>query len=236
MSNARKMILIDLARHSEAPPAPVLRRSGLRRAYEYEMAVRRGDPNAESTGRAALRALVDAFLRDRRRNADLFEQAHRVGAEVQARHGCSWTYDPDEAEYELMCPVYALHRPVAHSLEMTLETSCSICGAGALQCLHVPGQEYDGTECRSEVRRILPLGAVALTADPDFLYTWHQPETVPAAKLVADRVIRRPGDPAWCRHCDECQGRPSDGDLDPVRRWRDWVNAAKEDGRLDGAV
>jgi hypothetical protein len=222
------MVLIDLARHLEAPPAPVLRRRGLRAAYEYRMAVRSGVDDAESTGRAALRDLVDAFLRDRRANADLFERAHRVGAEVESRHGCAWTYSSGEAEYELMCPVYALHRPFAHSLEMTLETSCSICGAGALRCLHVPGHEYGGDECRLIVERILPLGAVALTADPDFLYTWHQPETVPAAKLVADRVIRRPGDRAWCRHCDECAGEPSDGDLDPVRRWRDQVEAARD--------
>jgi hypothetical protein len=106
---------------------------------------------------------------------------------------------------------------------MTVTTRCSICGAGELECDHLPGETYDGEECLSVVESIGPLGHVAFTANPDFTYTWYRDQEVSTADIVADGTVGAAGDPATCSHCQECAGLndPSAGDLDPVGRWEE---------------
>lgn len=208
--------LIDLRWHGRDLPPNTLRRQGLRGAVRCEVGLRAGDREAEKQGRAALRALVDGFLRDRVANADLFVRAHTLGRTLSESVGCRWK--PGEDAYTLECPIYALHRPSAHSLAMTVTTACSICRAGALACEHVPGAEYAGQECFLQVTGIARFGHVAITADPDFIYTWHQPNSIPTETLIADGTIQATADAAFCTHCQECPGKPSQGDLDPVTR------------------
>jgi hypothetical protein len=211
------MRLIDLRWHGRELPPDVLRRQGLQGALRSEVGLRAGDRrDAEKQGRAALRALADAFLSDREANVDLFRRAHQLGRTLSESVGCPCT--PGKNEYTLECPIYGLHRLFAHSLAMTITTACSICGGGALACLHVPGEQYDGRRCVQEVTGIARLGHVAMTANPDFIYTWHQPNSVKTETLIADGTIAATGDPAYCTHCQECSGEPSEGDLDPVTR------------------
>ena len=103
---------------------------------------------------------------------------------------------------------------------MTQTCDCSICGRGDFECNHVPGRVYDGERCTSVVQSISHIGHVALTADPDFLYTWHQPQQVSAESLIERGIIRSAGDPAYCVHCQGCSGYPSQDELDPASRLR----------------
>lgn len=217
MSKTMPLILIDLEWHGRELPPKILRRQGLRGAFRCRTGFEIGHPDAETDGRRALRSLVDAFLQDRVTNADLFERAHELGRLLNGTMGCFWT--PGEENYTLQCPIFALHRGAAHSLAMTLTTACSICGAGSLECEHVPGWEYDGVPCFSRVVEIASFGHIALTPDPDFTYTWHQPQTAATGQLIAEGIIRRVGDRAECTHCSECVGRPTPDELDPVSRF-----------------
>jgi hypothetical protein len=224
-SNSMTMTLIDLHWHGRELPPHILRERGLRAAAVCEGGLAIGRSDAEKLGRTALRALVDAFLGDRVSNADLFTRAHRLGRRLSEAVHCQWT-SGDEI-YTLDCPIYGLHRPFAHSLAMTVTTECSICGAGALQCAHVPGEEYEGESCFSKVTGIGALGHVALTADPDFIYTWHQRQSVATSAIIADGTIKRAGDVAFCTHCQDCDGLPREGDLDPVGRLERLIASAQ---------
>jgi hypothetical protein len=197
----------------------LLRRRGLRRALAAEIALTRGSEDGAEEARAAIGDLVEAFLHDRRANADLYARAHRLGALLSRSEGCRWKSGSEC--YTLACPIYALHRPVAHSVAMTVATHCSICGAAALQCEHIPGEPYDGQRCYAVVDEICSVGHIAITADPGFLYTWNQTQQQSTARLIQDGIIKRSGDPAWCTHCQDCPGAwgPTDGDLDPVSRF-----------------
>lgn len=229
------MTLIDLEWHGRELPPTVLRREGLRAAAEVEAGLEAGHPEAERVGRDALRALVDAFLGDRQANADLFERAHELGRRLCKTVDCRWK--PGEDAYRLKCPIYALHRPVAHSIAMTITTECSICGSEALSCEHVPGEEYDGEWCVSNVTGISPLGHIAWTAKPDFVYTWHQPQEVLTERLIRDGIIQKAGDDAFCTHCADCDGAPSEGDLDPVTRFEQLAAKPRQEphqGGLEG--
>jgi hypothetical protein len=204
----------------------LLRRRGLRGAHDAEFGLRLGDSEAVEQGRAALGDLVNAFLHDRRGNAALFVRAHRLGKELSLREGCRWT--AGEETYELRCPIFALHRTVAHSVALTFDSACSVCGAGPFTCDHVSGETYDGAVCHHANGRLLGgLDHVALTADPDFVSTWHQPQRAETARLLADGKISKAGDILCCRHCRNCTGlaEPTDGDLDPVQRWESIVAA-----------
>jgi hypothetical protein len=215
------MILMRAGPHGPGPPAAVLRQRGLEELATYEAHLREGHlGEAEPAGRLALSLLVDAFLTDRRGQVELFRAAHAVGLHLNRTFGCDYSYDPDEDEYELMCPVFALHRLVAHSVEMTTVTTCSICSAGPFDCLHVPDEVYDGERCSSNIESILPMGGVAFTADPDFLYTWHQPRNYASDDLLKAGEIEAVGEAIACDHCQLCAGAPTEGDLDPVKRYR----------------
>lgn len=198
-----------------------LRARGLQRERDGQIERRYGDGDGEKLLRSALSALVDAFLVDRRGQADLFARAHRLGHELSRGDGCLYSYDSKEAKYTIECPIFALHRPVAHSVAWTLLTECSICGAEAFGCDHLEGREYDGEICVMGIRGIADFGHIAWTANPDFLYTWHQPHQFDANALLADGRIERLGEELPCTHCQGCQGSagPSKDDLDPVSRW-----------------
>lgn len=198
-----------------------LRRRGVRRALEADLALARSEPRAPREARRALGELVDAFLHDRRRNAVLYKRAHQLGERLSRSGSCEW--QPGTEHYTLRCPIYALHRKVAHSVAMTVTTACSVCGAEALGCDHIPGEIYGDEICGSVVTSIGPPGHIAFTAEPDFVYTWHQEQRVPSARLLQQGVISEIGQPAPCRHCQDCSGWPGPGDLDPVGRFKQLV-------------
>jgi hypothetical protein len=217
-----KLILMRAGPHGPGPPAAELRREAAAAlgAYADHLENGRRGP-AETAGRTALALAVDAFLTDRPNNAELFAAAHRLGDHLSATFTCRYSYDAARDEYERMCPVFALHRGVAHSVELTRTTICSICGAAAFECLHVPGDVYDGELCSMDAERLLPMGGIAFTADPDFLYTWHQPLTATSEEMLEAGLITTAGQDIFCTHCQTCDGLPDPGDLDPVRRYRE---------------
>ncbi len=220
------LIEIDADGHQLTPE--FLRRRGLRAAVGAEVRLRAGDASAERDARAALGDLVDAFLHDRQGNTDLFRRAHRLGRMLSEIVGCRWT--PDAEQYELRCPVVALHRQVAFSIAWTLDARCSICEAEPFACNHAPGEIYDDELCGYEAGPPMPgLHHIALTANPDFIYTWHQPQHAEVRTLKASGTIERAGDPVLCTHCESCTGFPAEGDLDPVTRFRRAVEADADD-------
>ncbi len=203
----------------ELTPA-FFRRRGLRAAVDAQVLLRTGGADGHALARRAISDLVEAFLHDRAGNADLFARAHQLGSIISEQGACRWTPGPET--YTLRCPIFALHQTWATSVAMTETTRCSICGAGDFGCDHLPGEAYEGEECVSIVESIGSGGHFALTADPDFTYTWHREQEVATARIVADGRIKRAGDRAFCQHCQDCEGirGPSAGDLDPVGRLR----------------
>jgi hypothetical protein len=218
MNDSIEVTLIDASRHGREPSPATLRERSLPASEVAEIALRAGQADVEAKARAVLRDVVDAFLGDRKTNQDLFERAHQFGGVIAATVGCWWTEEKDR--YVNRCPVFALHRRVAHSLELTTLQKCSICGAEPLSCDHLAGLEYEGEVCVFEVTKILPIGAVAWTADPEFTYTWHRPETIPTDQLIREGVLQDAGEKAACTHCLNCTEPPTDEDLDPVSRFR----------------
>ncbi|MBK5233097.1 MAG: hypothetical protein JJE13_08980 [Thermoleophilia bacterium] len=196
-----------------------LRKRGLCRERNAHVAASFGeDPEPEL--RLALGDLVNAFLFDRVSQSDLFARAHRLGQDL-SRVGCFYEYNADDSSYRLNCPIFALHQVTAFSVSMTVLTECSVCGAGALQCEHVDGREYDGEFCQMNAVKILSFGHVAFTANPDFIYTWHQPRVLSLEEALATGKIQVGGDPLPCHHCANCRGKvgPDPDDLDPVGRF-----------------
>ncbi len=207
-----------------------LRRRGLRLAFDAQMDRATGAPDAETTDRIALSQLVDAFLLDRVGNQDLFAVAHRIGRDLMREHGCPYTYVADEREYRQDCPIFKLHATVGLSIAWHFACECSICGADAFTCDHAPGEEYEGKTCSYGAGRTLGIDHVALTANPDFIYTWITNTTEKAGDLIHEGVIAKAGDTIRCTHCANCYGLagPTADDLDPVSRWQ---NLAAEQGR-----
>jgi len=218
----KTLAYLELDDDGEPLTAQRLRDRGLQRERDGQIERRYGSGDGEATLRSALADLVNAFLTDRRGQADLFARAHRFGHELSRGDGCRFSYDPEEIRYTIRCPIFALHRPVAHSVSWTLLTECSICGAEAFGCDHLGGQEYDGKLCEMKVAKIADFGHVAFTANPDFLYTWHQPQQLDAEELLARGRIERLGETLSCPHCQGCRGSigPTEGDLDPIGRWQ----------------
>ncbi len=213
----QRIRLMDLERHGEEQSPRVLRAEGLRQVAQAGLSLELGEEGAEQALRAGVRTIVDAFLADRQANADLFTLAHKLGEVLSSDLGCPWTVQDDA--YTLRCPVTALHRPVAHSMAFVEMTECSICDAEPFACTHVPGDVYDGQLCQLRVTGFGLGGHIAWTANPDFLYTWHQEDAVTASKLIADGKIEKAGDIVYCQHCQECPGKPAEGDLDPEKRY-----------------
>lgn len=217
MTNPVTLTLIDAERHGREPEPAELREAGLPAAERAEAALRAGVPEAEDFGREALRVVTDGFLGDRVGNWDLFERAHRLGQTIAETAGCWWT--PGEKSYSVNCPVFALHRNVAHSVAMNTTRECSICGAEPLDCEHLDGHVYGDEICVFKVTAIAPFGHVAWTADPEFTYTWHRPERLATDWLLSQGIIAVSGEPAACTHCLNCPGTPSDDDLNPIGRF-----------------
>jgi hypothetical protein len=222
------MAYVEIGEDGERITPARLRAGGLRGERDGQILLRYaagGGKASERLLRAALGDLVDAFLIDRVGQADLFARAHVLGADLHGQFGCSYEYKEEEDTYSLRCPVFALHQTFAFSVAWTLITRGSICGAGAFECDHVSGRTYAGAECRQKVEKVVGFPHVALTADPDFLHTWHQPIQAKGAQLVAEGKIRKPGDEVHCKHCAGCLARlgPTEGDLDPVGRFSEFV-------------
>ena len=216
--NTITVTLIDAERHGREPSASAQREAGLPAAETAEAALRESHPDAEPFARKALRVLADGFLGDRKANEDLFGRAHELGRVICETAGCAWK--AEEESYSIDCPVFALHRTVAHSVAMTTTRECSICGVEPLACEHLDGSEYDGEICVFKVTAIAPFGHVAVTADPEFVYTWHRPEKVATERLLADGLIGEAGEKAACTHCLNCPGVPTSDDLNPVARFK----------------
>lgn len=198
-----------------------LRREGLRASYEMQLALRRNPETADRLGRTAIAKLVEAFLADRIGQCDLFAAAHRVGRELSQADGCYFAFDETEQVYHSDCPIDKLHAVVATSLGWIWEVRCSICDAEMFGCKHVPGEEYAGETCSYRNASLLRLDHAALTADPDFPYTWITNTRLPASKLIATGQIVEAGEALRCRHCETCYGTAGTHteDLDPVGRW-----------------
>lgn len=211
------MVLLDANRHGREFEPSYLREVGVRAATVSQIMLRGRHRAADRQARIALQTLVDAFLGDRRRNADLFTRAIRLGRMLSETAGCKWTCEGER--YTLMCPIFALRRGCAHSIAMTTTEECSICGAETFGCEHVPGETYDGETCHSRVTRISEVGHIAFTANPDFVYTWHQPRYEDTRDLIRRGVIESAGDDLYCRYCESCPEYPSPEDLDPIERF-----------------
>jgi hypothetical protein len=207
-----------------------LRRLGVRKAYEMQMAIATQRTDAEELGRSAISSLVQAFLVDRVGEADLFAVAHRIGRDLSQRVGCRARYDAAEQTYTYDCPIHTLHANVATSIGWIWEGACSICSARILECEHVPGELYDGEPAYYKTRALLRVDHLALTAQPDFHYTWIVANQRSAGALIAEGTIRNPGEAAVCNHCEYCYGcgAASAEDLDPVTRWNRLMSSHDE--------
>jgi len=228
MTSPVTLTLIDAERHGRERGPAELREAGLPAAERAEAALRAGEPGAEDFAREALRVVTDGFLGDRGANRDLSERAHRLGKRIAETAGCWWT--PGEESYSINCPVFALHRNVAHSVAMTTTRECSICGAEPLDCEHLDGHIYGDEVCVFKVTAIAPFGHVAWTADPEFTYTWHRPEKLATERLLSEGIIATSGEAAACTHCLNCPGMPSDDDLDPISRFERLVRENRPEG------
>jgi hypothetical protein len=92
------------------------RREGLRHAREADLASGQGNlALAMESYSRAIGYLVDAFLADRRGNADLFVMAHRLGVSLENLGGCFWEIDEDRSTASDRCPIGALHSRLATS-------------------------------------------------------------------------------------------------------------------------
>jgi hypothetical protein len=212
-----------------------LRREGLHAAYEMQLALRCHPEAADEFGRTAIAKLVEAFLADRSAQSDLFAAAHRIGRELSRAHGCYFPFDETEQIYHSDCPIDKLHTVVATSLGWIWEVRCSICDAEMFGCDHVPGEEYGRETCSYRNVSLLRLDHAALTADPDFPYTWITDNRPPASRLLAAGQIAEAGETLRCRHCETCYGLAGarTEDLDPVGRWQRILNERDESERAD---
>ena len=195
------------------PPASTLRRRAARLAYEGQLALRYEPRQAEILLRRSVEDMVDAFLLDRRGNADLFQRAHAFGALIERRFGCRWKVTEDGTSLENSCGVLALHARLGLSPGGRTWGKCSICDADDFQCDHVPGEAYEGKLCFRTIVR-WDAEEVSLTPrprDPRCFRVW-----------VLTPVRGASSKPPRCRHCARCAGRagPTADDLDPLN----WPN------------
>ncbi|RYG30277.1 hypothetical protein EON81_25230, partial [bacterium] len=136
--------------------------------------------------RDAVRCLVEAFLTDRTNYANCFTWAHRAGEELEQRFSCDWSYDETTQDYYLSCPIDALHQMWATSVGWVTSKRCSVCHAPPLSCAHIPGREYGDVTCHLEYEQFESFDHVAMTANPQFSYTWHRRRTESAAALLEE--------------------------------------------------
>jgi hypothetical protein len=199
------------------PDSAALRRRGQRRAVHGLVLLECAPRRAEAILRDAIEDLVDAFLLDRSRNADLFARAHQLGALVEQTFSCAWATDRDRDTLVNDCGILALHSRLGLSPGGTTWGRCSLCGAKDFMCDHIPGAVYAGEQCIRNVERWDP-EEVSMTQTP------REPRCFRTLAHVKKSYARRVGgsSPGRCWHCRTCTGRaaPSPEDLDPSQ-WPD---------------
>lgn len=194
--------------HGAVPDARRLARAARRQAYEGQLQLKTAPHAAESVLRHALEMLVDAFLLNRRANAPLFADAHRLGALLQERFGCRWRTTENGKNLENPCGVLALHARVGLSPGGRTWGHCSICGADDFQCDHIPGCFYEGVHCFREIYRWdgEEISFTPRPRDPRSFRVWV---LVPKAEVPQATPV--------CEHCRYCVGKAgaSASDMDP---------------------
>lgn len=198
-------------------PAPVLARRARRLRYEAGMAERAEDPRAERLYREAIERFVDAFLVDRAGHVACFTDAHAIGRHLAARYGCPMNAAGD-GYWTVGCGVLALHRRLGASWAGPTLTRCSVCGAGDLECDHLPGRWYDGVHCHRVVY-VAGLHDISLVPFPDDPRTYRvEVARTPREILAAQGRPLRRGEVPLCTHCTEgCEGAdrgPAEEDVD----------------------
>jgi len=221
--------VVGRAAYYDPPPHPKLaRRQAARLDLKAHLALqaKAGDP--EPIARDAIEHHVDAFLLDRRGNADSFALAHRLGREVEQRFGCNMKFDEGGRYWSVECGVLALHKRLGLSPGGPTLGKCSICEAGDFECDHIPGEVYNGKHCfriiiEWDVREV---SFVPFPKDPR-CYRVFPAHSVEEVERVRGRALR-PGERPTCTHCRDCYGhegaladdvdqstwRTSAGDLD----------------------
>jgi hypothetical protein len=198
-------------------PASVLARQARRLRYEAGMAERAGDGRAEQLHREAIERLVDAFLVDRAGHAACFTEAHVLGRHLAERYGCPMT-DAGDGYWTTGCGVLALHRRLGASWVGPTIGRCSVCGAGDLECDHVPGRWYDEVHCHRIVRAA-DLRDISLVPFPDDPRTYRMEVARTPREIRAARGRRlHRGEVPLCTHCTQgCDGAdrgPLEEDID----------------------
>lgn len=198
-------------------PATVLARQARRLRMRAQLAERLGDVDAHPIYRAAIERFVDAFLVDRRDQADCFTEAHRLGRYVEERFGCPMQLSDDGDHWTVECGVPALHSRFGSSYGGATLGRCSLCGADDFQCDHVPGRFYGGRHCYREVYEVA-LDEVSIVQFPEDPRTYRLQVATPMSAVLEARgrpLLR--GEVPICTHCAECPGAdrgPADEDLD----------------------
>jgi hypothetical protein len=192
-------LLAGHAVYADPPLHPkLLRREASKIAYEGWLNVGPDPRKGEGLLRRSIELMVDAFLLDRRGNADLFVRAHQVGAAVEEQFSCYWTRNEERQLFENTCGILALHSRIGLSPGVRSWGRCSICDAGDFMCSHVPGRTYSGTRCRRLIYRWDPeeLSWTARPRDPRCFRVW-------APARLADVDTKQ----LACHHCRACYGR-----------------------------
>ena len=172
-------------------------------------------PDAEQLARDAIENYVNAFLVDRSGQTASFDEAHRIGREVNARYGCPLRHT-DRGGWVTECGILALHSRTGASIAGVSRGRCSICSANDLECLHVPGNAYDGVRCVREVYDH-DLREISLVPRPDDPRTYRMEAPVSDAEVVRARGrALLHGEVPTCTHCANCTGVPTAEDLDPT--------------------
>jgi hypothetical protein len=207
-----------------------LRREGLRSFRLGLAGLKHNQRNAERLLRSSLHDLVEAFLEDRQRNADLFALAHRIGLILVQTFKCPYEWREADRRWYQDCAVLALHRRIAFSVAWFWARRCTICGANEFDCVHVPGESYDGQVCEFERDKAIGIEHVALTSNPDFTHTFMQSDQA-TERDVLEQFGRPLGhsESLFCNHCRNCRGYfgPDEDDLDPSR-WTIMDEIARE--------
>jgi hypothetical protein len=170
----------------------------------------------EALLRVAVEHLVDAFLLDRGGHAWCFVEAHAIGRRLSQEFGCTLHLD-EHGTWGRACGVPALHARLGLSFAGATRGRCSLCGAGDLQCDHVPGSCYGGRLCVRIVDRV-DLQEISVVQFPEDPRCYRL-----SRRLGAEEVEAAFGGPLprgvapLCTHCQDCQAverGPAPEDLD----------------------
>jgi hypothetical protein len=209
------------AYHYAAPPPEVQHQAAILAASQADAQFRAEPSSAEAAIREAIELLVDAFLLDRRMNAECFAEAHRLGRLAEQEYGCLWSLDDEGKAFVNECGVLALHSRLGASVGGSTITRCSVCGAGAFQCDHIEGEVYDGKRCIHTVVE-MNLAEVSLTPTPRDPRTYRLSRAIPLEEAERLKGLAlSEGERPVCEHCNGCYGinGPTSEDLDP-QSWR----------------